>query len=188
MGLVLPPEIAKEQLISEDYRAQQKKLHENPDYGVASTHFAPVISKVCEQYEVKELLDYGCGKARLMKSLTVKHPMQIQLYDPAIPEWSDIPEPSEMVACVDVLEHIEPSKLNHVLEDLQRVTTRIGFFSVSTVPAVKTLPDGRNAHLIIEDSNWWLPKFISRWDIHVMQKLPDGFFVLVMPLLKQVMH
>lgn len=179
--LVLPPEIHKEQLISEEYRKDQQKLHENPDYGVASVHFAPIVSKVCNQYQVKELLDYGCGKARLMKSIEVDHAMDIQLYDPAIPEWSEPAEPCEMVACLDVLEHIEPDKLDHVLDDLQRVTSRIGFYTISTVPAVKVLPDGRNAHLIIEELEWWLPKILERWELHMLQRMPDGFMVLVMP-------
>jgi hypothetical protein len=55
-----------------------------------------------------------------------------------------------MVACIDVLEHIEPKLLENVLDDLQRVTREIGFFTVSTVLAEKTLADGRNAHLIVE--------------------------------------
>ena len=33
-------------LISEAYRAQQRKLHENPAYGVASVKFAPLVAQV----------------------------------------------------------------------------------------------------------------------------------------------
>lgn len=178
--LELPDHVRAERLISDEYRRQQTKLHENPDYGVASVHFAPIVSKVCNQYGVEELLDYGAGKQRLMHHLDVDHDMRVQCYDPAIPEISAAPEPSEMVACIDVLEHIEPSLLDNVLDDLRRVTTRIGVFTISTVFAEKTLDDGRNAHLIVRPMEWWLPKIWERFEIHVVQRTADGFFVLVM--------
>lgn len=178
--LELPEHLRLTRLISDDYRKQQSELHKNPDYGVASIHFAPIVSKVCNQYGVEELLDYGCGKGRLAQNLNVDHSMMVQQYDPAMPEWADVPEPSEMCACIDVLEHIEPSLLDNVLDDLQRVTVRIGVFTVSTVFAEKTLDDGRNAHLIVQPMEWWLPKIWERFELHVVQRTPDGFFVLVM--------
>ena len=66
------------QKVCDDYRKQQVELHKNPDYGVASTHFAPIVSKVCNQYGVEELLDYGAGKGRLAQSLEVDHAMAVQ--------------------------------------------------------------------------------------------------------------
>jgi hypothetical protein len=181
MNLILPPEIAKTRLISDEYRKQQEEMHAKYEYGTASITFAPIVSKVCNQYGVSELLDYGCGRANLMKHLNVDHEMSIQLYEPANPKWADEPEPAEMVACIDVLEHIEPLKIENVLDDLKRVTQRIGLFTIATMPAMKTLPDGRNAHLIVEQSAWWLPKIQERWDLHVFQKTTDGFLVVVMP-------
>jgi hypothetical protein len=178
--LELPPHLKASRLISDDYRKQQTELHKNPDYGVASVHFAPIVSKICNQYGVEELLDYGAGKGRLAQSLEVDHGMSVQQYDPAIPDWADAPEPCEMVACIDVLEHIEPSLLENVLDDLKRCTLRIGVFTVSTVFAEKTLDDGRNAHLIVRPMEWWLPKIMERFELHVCQRTPDGFFVLVM--------
>lgn len=184
MPLILPDHARAERLISEEYRRQQTKLHENPDYGVASTHFAPMVAKVCNQYAVHELLDYGCGKGRLAETLMrdrlLDHPMRLQQYDPAVPEVADLPDPCQMVTCIDVLEHIEPELLDNVLDDLQRVTQEIGLFTVSTMPAMKTLDDGRNAHLIVEGAEFWLPRFMARFDLHVFQKTSDGFMVLVM--------
>jgi hypothetical protein len=178
--LALSPELERERLISAEYLRQQEELHKNPDYGVASVAAASTVSKVCNTYGVDELLDYGAGKGRLAKHLSVDHPMRVQMYDPAIPKWSEKPDPSEMVACIDVLEHIEPALLENVLDDLKRVTKRIGFFSVSCVPASKTLSDGRNAHLIQSPPEWWLPKFMERFELHVFQRTVDGFFVLTM--------
>jgi hypothetical protein len=188
--LILPEAVQKERLISDEYRKQQVQLHENPDYGVASQHFAPLVARVMNQNGVVELLDYGAGKGRLGDALfsqrLVDHAFRLQQYDPAIPHWAETPEPAEMVACIDVLEHIEPRLLDNVLDDLQRVTREIGLYTVSTVEAIKKLPDGRNAHLIIEGPDFWLPKFMSRFDLHSFQIVPDGFYVMVAA--RQVEH
>jgi hypothetical protein len=180
--LILPEELRRTRLISDDYRKQQEELHQNPDYGVASTHFAPIVSRICNDYRVQELLDYGAGKGRLAQSIKVDHDMRVQLYDPAVPEWADSPDPCEMVACIDVLEHIEPSLLENVLDDLQRCTQSIGLFTVATEPAMKTLSDGRNAHLIVQPASWWLPKIMERWELQTYQRRDDGFLVLVKAL------
>jgi hypothetical protein len=181
--LILSDELRKERLISDEYRRLQQELHKNPNYGVASTHFAPQVAKVMNANAVESLLDYGAGKGRLGDTLMgqrmVDHPFRLQQYDPAIPHWAETPEPTEMVACIDVLEHIEPKLLENVLDDLQRVTREIGFFTVSTVLAEKTLADGRNAHLIVEGPEFWLPKFMERFELHSFQKVPDGFCVMV---------
>jgi len=184
MHLVIPEHARQSRLISDDYRTLQTALHADPNYGIASTHYAPIVARACNQYDIRELLDYGAGKGRLAETIIQKrmvdHPMRFQHYDPAVPKWSQAPEPCEMVACIDVLEHIEPALLDNVLDDLKRVTQTVGLFTVSTVEAMKTLADGRNAHLIVEGPEFWLPKIMERFDLHVFQRIPDGFFVLVM--------
>ena len=182
--LLIPDELRKTRLISDKYLAQQKKLHENPDYGTASVVYAPIVARVMNQYGIEQLLDYGAGKGRLGQTLIgqklVDHRFILQQYEPTNPEWSDLPEPMEMVACIDVLEHIEPELLDNVLDDLKRCAMSVGVFSVATEPAKKVLDDGRNAHLIVKPAAWWLPQIMERWDMHVFQKTPDGFFVVVM--------
>jgi hypothetical protein len=173
-------------LITEEYRAQQKHLHDNTVYGTASAKFAPLVARLIDQYAISELLDYGAGSRftlirtisdkRLAKSKFDYHP-----YEPAIPAYAAEPEPREMVACIDVLEHIEPECLDDVLNDLKRCTLRIGLFTVHCGPAAKVLPDGRNAHLIQEPPEWWLPKITDRFTLQTFQRTPDGFTVLVSP-------
>jgi hypothetical protein len=168
-------------LISEEYRKMQQQLHENPNYGVASVGFAPLVAQVIESIDAHELLDYGAGKGRLGTTLAahLQRALRIHHYDPAIPAWSARPEPCPLVACIDVLEHIEPALLDNVLDDLERVTAEVGFFTVHTEPAVKHLSDGRNAHLIQQPASWWLPKFLSRFELVNFNRVKMGFVVIV---------
>lgn len=172
-------------LITEEYRSQQKTLHENPDYGTASVMYAPMVAKAINTFQVQELLDYGAGKLRLLKTIAdqrlVDHKFRYVPYEPADDRYSEPPKPCEMVACIDVLEHVEPELIDSVLDDLQRVTGSIGFFTVHTGPAGKTLPDGRNAHLIQEPMFWWLEKFAARFVLQTVQRTDSGFWVLVTP-------
>lgn len=167
-------------LISDGYRKQQELLHSTADYGVASKVYAPMVSDIVNRLQVTELLDYGSGRGNLAAHLTADHKVTLQFYDPAIPDYSAAPVPMQMVACIDVLEHIEPECLEDVLDDLKRVTGTVGFFTVSIRPAEKVLSDGRNAHLILETPEWWWNKLVDRFEIQLFQRLGDeGCFFLV---------
>lgn len=168
-------------LISEVYRTMQQTLHEDPSYGIASVVYAPLVGQAVDAFGANELLDYGAGKGRLGHALRehVKRPLTIHHYDPAIPAWSAPPQPCAFVACVDVLEHIEPALLDNVLDDLKRVVTAVGMFTVHTGAAKKVLPDGRNAHLIQQPPAWWLPKIFTRFELVTFDRTPAGFWVVV---------
>ena len=171
-------------LITEEYRRMQQELHRNPDYGVASIEYAPIVAQVVEATGIDELLDYGAGKGRLGPALEdmCEKPLTIHHYEPAISEWSSPPAPCRLVACIDVLEHIEPDLLDNVLDDLQRVTSNIGVFTVHTGPATKFLSDGRNAHLTQMPASWWLPKFLERFELATFNRIrAAGFYVIVEP-------
>ncbi len=169
------------ELISDEYREIQQQMHESLNYGVASVVYAPIVAQVIEAVGAQELLDYGAGKGRLEGALKehFRRPLTIHHYDPAIPEWSAPPAPCGFVACIDVLEHIEPALLDNVLDDLQRVTARIGVFTVHTGAAAKFLSDGRNAHLIQQPPEWWLPKLLARFELETFKRMPMGFWVVV---------
>jgi hypothetical protein len=166
-------------LISEEYRQMQQHLHENPEYGVASVEYAPLVAKIIESTRSTEILDYGAGKGRLAIALRelLARPLTVHHYDPAIPQWSLPPAPCEFVTCIDVLEHIEPHLLDNVLDDLKRLVTGVGVFTVHMYPAIKVLPDGRNAHLIQQPPSWWLPRFLERFDLVTFNRMPQGFWV-----------
>lgn len=163
-------------LISEDYKEQNKKLHENPCYGTSSAKWSNEIRGVCATYGIQSVLDYGCGKGLLKRSLG--WPL-IQEYDPSIEGKDAPPSPADLCVCTDVLEHIEPDCLEAVLDDLQRCVKKVGFFTIATRPAKKILPDGRNAHLIQESHAWWLPKIMDRFTLRAFQNSGTEFLVIV---------
>lgn len=142
-------------VISEAYREMNAQLHaERPTYGAGGHRWADEVIRHAGTHDV---LDYGCGKGTLQQALG----FVISEYDPAIPGKDGEPEPAGFVVCTDVLEHIEPEQLTAVLADLRRVTRYRGLFVIATRPANKTLPDGRNAHLIQESTAWWLGQLVK---------------------------
>jgi hypothetical protein len=170
--------------ISADYLVQQQKLHENPDYGVASLAFASVVKELAEAMKVRSISDYGAGKQNLKRGLHElgKTDFDYFPYDPAFPDYGE-PKSADLVCCIDVLEHIEVAFLDAVLLDLRRITTNLGFYSIHTAPAVKHLPDGRNAHLIQEPSSWWLPRLCRHFEIKHLESVSGGFWVVTRPRL-----
>jgi len=167
-------------IISEEYLKEQQQLHKNPSYGSSSIMFAPTVLQLINQTKPQTLTDYGAGKQRLnLRLQELNAPKYIyQPFDPAFPEYGEAKE-AELVVCIDVLEHIEPDFLNNVLEDLKRVTRRLGFFTVHTGPAKKKLSDGRNAHIIQKPQDWWVDILARYFEILEIQPAPNGFVAVV---------
>jgi 2-polyprenyl-3-methyl-5-hydroxy-6-metoxy-1,4-benzoquinol methylase len=146
---------------------------------VAGKAYIPLMTNIYLEYECDDILDYGCGKGQIAK---FRPTLPIKNYDPAIPEFSSDPEPADLVICLDVMEHIEPECLDNVLEHLRKLIKKVGLISVSTRLAKKHLPDGRNAHLIVEEPEWWLPKFLKHFRMQEYVRSENGFHVVVYPL------
>lgn len=172
-------------LISDEYRALNRELHErNPSFGAGerkSSRWALYVLQVVHEVRASTVLDYGCGKGLLKEALGPTlgadgRGFAVHEYDPAIAGKDARPEPADVVACCDVLEHVEPEHLYAVLADLRRVTRRAMFFVVSTRPAYKTLADGRNAHLIVRPAEWWLKHLMRRWELCNFRLCDGGFF------------
>lgn len=169
--------------ISPAYLEQQIALHKNPNYGIASLAFAPLVAQIIKSNGFRSVSDYGAGKKRLLDGLAqagvlldTYHP-----YDPAFPDYGPAIQ-APFVCCIDVLEHVEEDRLEFVLKDLFRITVGIGFFSIHTGPAAKYLPDGRNAHLIQQSSSWWLPRLCEHFEVLHLQThkmMGSGFWVIV---------
>lgn len=172
---------AKPELISAEYRALNAQLHrQNLAYGVGGGRHAETVKKLRACDGVESVLDYGAGKGYLAKALD----FPIWQYDPAIPEIAETPRPADLVVCTDVLEHIEPERLMFVLGDLRRCVRRIGYFVIHTGPASKTLPDGRNTHLIQHGETWWRKKLEPFFVVGDVKKKGFELHVIVAPRTK----
>ena len=169
--------------ISNEYLEMQRELHKNKDYGIMSLHFSPIVADVIRKNNIQSVSDYGAGKKNLLLGLrqngidlTEYYP-----YDPVFPEYGK-PKPADLVCCIDVLEHIEPDKIDNVINELASITINLGVFSIHMGPAGKILTDGRNAHLTQKPSSWWLPKLALYFEIIHLEShnlCGPGFWVAV---------
>lgn len=147
-------------MISAKYLETLKTKHEaDPSWGSSGATYSKMVTDFAYAKKAMSLLDYGCGKMSMIEDLIEKGYTQfydLYAYDPAIAGWSDAPENKcDVVTCTDVLEHIEPDCLPNVLLHIWELCGKGAFFAISTRPASHTLPDGRNAHLIVRDLDWW---------------------------------
>lgn len=144
-------------LISAPYLEQQRLLHAGQAYGERGDRWATTVAAVADAFGATSILDYGCGRGGLVRALrAVKRPeWRLAEYDPAVTGKHGPPEFADMVVCTDVLEHIEPDRLDRVLTHISSLIRKVGFLVVSTRPARTMLPDGRNAHLTVQPDDWW---------------------------------
>jgi len=147
-------------LISESYLKQNTALHNSaPHYGAGGWTWIGPILKFMEQSGSKTLLDYGAGKGTLAHWLPSEVP--IVNYDPVT--FPTDPAPQDFVSCLDVMEHIEPDLLPAVLDHIRSKTLKAGLFVISLRPAKKVLDDGRNAHLIVKNVEWWTTRLSQHY-------------------------
>ena len=149
--------IKPDELISDAYRKTQQTMHRRPGgYGGSGWKWGEEVVKFARDLGARVLLDYGCGEGTLKKWLHKHYPnLRVEEYDPGIAGKERLPKFAELVVCTDVLEHIEPPKLDTVIRHIHGLATRGVYLNIATRPANKLLPNGNNAHLIIENEDWW---------------------------------
>ncbi len=150
-------DLKRSDLISPAYVKEQQILHARPKgYGGKGDKWAEAVCGLARDFDANSILDYGCGQGRLLASVR-PHVESVRLseYDPAIPGKDRLPSFADLVTCTDVIEHIEPDRLDLVLRHLAVLARKAVFLVVATRPSNKSLSDGRNAHLIVESAEWW---------------------------------
>ena len=174
---------AQDELTSPEYRKQLEKLHDRQRWGADGGKHTAAVLALIEQYKPATILDYGCGENKLADSLK---PHRVSGYDPGIPERAKMPKPCALVVCTDVLEHVEPEKLDAVLDHIWRLTARVAYLVIETRAANAHLPDGRNAHLSVHPAEWWIEKLLTTgWqfpiepafnakNLTILAEKPDG--------------
>lgn len=148
--------------ITPEYAELNRQLHASRvDYGQLGNKHVESVRGIAQVFQVRSILDYGCGKQTLLETLRLPY---ARGYDPCVPGLDLEPKSAEMLVCTDVLEHIEPDCLEEVLDHLKALTKRVIFVAISLREAKKTLPDGRNTHLIVRPARWWLAKLLDRFE------------------------
>lgn len=149
--------------MSDDLIEQYRQLHKDPNVfqGLSVMPYAADIKKLCAETGARTMLDYGAGKG-----LQYQPPYEVQTWwgvdvrawDPAVEGISKKPASSlrfDGVVCVDVLEHLELSCVQGVIEQLFTYATKFVFLTACLRLANRKLPDGRNAHLTVQPLDWW---------------------------------
>ena len=168
-------------LISESYRRLNAQLHSdtNVKYGYKGHQQADEVQRLAKERGCADILDYGAGK-RTLEAAMKERGTNIRSYDPAIDEIAGEPEPADLVVCSDVLEHIEPSKLQAVVAHLRKVTRQWLFLRVCTVPCTsKTLPDGSDPHRIVKPLHWWRDALFPHFRIQSSISRDDQYFTVI---------
>jgi hypothetical protein len=152
-----------ENLVSNEYRALIEERHSKWD-GMWGGHIDSKIKfiyKYALEYDCKSILDYGAGSRHFIKGINTQYPNHsfiINEYEPGRKELAKDPPVSDMIVCLDVMEHIEPEKLDKVLEHINNKVNKIMYFNICTIASYGTFPNGQNLHLIIENKDWWIEK------------------------------
>ena len=80
-----------------------------------------------------------------------------QLYDPAYPEYKELPTGKfDAVICTDVIEHIPAPDLGWIIDEIYGYAKKIVFINIACFKALKILDDGTNAHASVFHKFDWL--------------------------------
>lgn len=151
-------------IINNTYKEQLQQMHDNPNVFNNGKKQYKCVEKFLGSHQMNSLLDFGCGKGGLIQVIKELHPAikQVDGYDPGYVEFEKLPTvPYDCVVSTDALEHIEPEYLIPSLKTIDKLFTKYCFLRIACYPAKKKLPDGRNAHLIVEKPQWWIDKITA---------------------------
>lgn len=153
------------------YIEEYKEIHlQNPKYGSNNDPAVKPseIVTLLKEKDCKYVLDYGCGKGVLIEFLNNNN-IICEGFDPAVEEFLNKPSYEtgyDGVTCLDVLEHIPYNCIDDLLRDICSYDAQYTFFNIALRKASQLLPDGSNAHLIVEDKDWWNDKINNAFPKH----------------------
>jgi len=150
--------------------AQYQQMHATPEIFAGyqiKKHFATVADLV-KATGATEILDYGSGKAVNYQTIPGEPDdspwrqadalpgSRIRCYDPGYAPFADIgPNTYDGVISTDVVEHLAPFDVPWVIDEMFSRSNGFVMVVAACYPAVKTLPDGRNAHTALQSPYWW---------------------------------
>jgi hypothetical protein len=143
-------------LINSEYQKQLNRMHAAGKFNNGIKAYR-IVEQFFKDHQPTSVMDFGCGKGALIAGVKELHPEIVsEGYDPGNPKFAKLPNRTfDAVVSTDALEHVEPAYLDETLRMIRSKMERCGFFRIACYPAKKKLPDGRNAHLIVELPEWW---------------------------------
>jgi len=156
-------------IIDPEYQAQLAEMHSKGQF-VRGSKMLKAMRPFIDQYQPTSILDFGCGHGALMASICQAYPnIVVAGYDPGNPKHNQIPKRSfDAVVSADVFEHVEPEHLASTLQIISSKILSAGWFRIACYPAKKHLPDGRNAHLIVESPDWWREQLLANMNVNIV--------------------
>lgn len=153
---------------------QNKRLHEEnknfgsrSDAGGTARNLASALEKMFKAGICTSMLDYGTGKGALVNELRLKlgNRVKVDGYDPAVEGFDMHPKKEyDIVTCFDVLEHIDEREVDKIIEEIFYLAKNFCYIVIDLQPAVKTLADGRNAHILLAPKDWWIQRFAQKFE------------------------
>ena len=165
--------------MSESKIDQYKQIHATHKYGDTSIKNLRYLRPQVQILKPKTIIDFGCGRSKLIDVLCNSVGAQGTRYDPAIPEYSKQPAGKhDLLINVDVLEHVPVNQLDDVVGQMASLCEE-AIIVIDTREAKAILPNGENAHCTVRSHDWWgdyLSKHFKRLEpIRVTRKSRAAF-------------
>jgi hypothetical protein len=128
------------------------------------------IKTLIDETGARSLLDYGAGKgqqyawrdvelpdgARVESLISYWGVSDVAKYDPGYEPFARLPRGIfDGVICTDVLEHCPAEDVPWIVEEIFAFAGRFVYANIASFQAIKTLPNGENAHCTIRSPDWW---------------------------------
>lgn len=147
---------------------------------------ASIVGQMVDKLSVSRMLSYGEMSEEFWLGFAPQREVAIQSYRPQIEGPRSMASPSDLVVCVDHLEHTGQLGVADSLDDLKRVTLGCLFAHVKLMEFPGDLQDLRT---VDRPATWWLTEFVRRFDLQTFQRLPGGLYVIAYPLpTREVIH
>jgi 2-polyprenyl-3-methyl-5-hydroxy-6-metoxy-1,4-benzoquinol methylase len=132
----------------------------NLKYGVGGRNHFNLINSIAQDFGIKSIFDFGCGRGTLLEELNKTDKYKLSGYDPTSSNnqlFSNTinDEPVDMIVSTDVLEHLYEFELNNCFKIFKIKTPILMFHRICGRVASNILPNNTNAHKTVKSYEWW---------------------------------